>query len=180
MSVQQQHGYTLVELVIVVTILAVIAAIAVPNTSSNEEKQLELAAQEFATAIRFARSEALRTGQPVGFHDHASARQLQIFRMDTATFPATLIYDVYHPIDKNLYDIDFAASSTWAVETMDHTVVYRGTCNQSNRIYFDRNGTPWCSNPQTVLLDDFEARLTLGGQQRTVHLDRITGRVTVQ
>lgn len=179
MSVQQQYGYTLVELMIVVIVLAAIAAIAVPATSSNSDRQLDLAAQEFAAAIRFARSEAIRTGEPYGFHDHATQKQLQIFRLDTGSSPATLVYDVYHPIDKSLYDINFDLPPV-AVSSIDHTTVYRGTCNQRNRIYFDRNGTPWCSRPETILLDQFEARITLGTSVRTVTLDRITGRVTIQ
>lgn len=180
MSVQQQRGYTLVELVIVVTVVAVIAAIAVPTATSNTDKQLDLAAQEFTAALRFGRSEAIRTGEPHGVHVEATSNRVRVFRLDTGTSPATLVYDVYHPIDKSLYDIDFDLTSVAALDSMDQTTVYRGTCDQRNRIYFDRNGTPWCSRPDTVLLQDYELRMSLGTQQRLITLDAITGRVAVQ
>lgn len=177
----RQAAYTLTELIIVVTVLAIVAAIAVPaTTSTSTETQLDLAAGKFAAALRFARSEAIRTGVPHGFHDHASVKQLRVYRLDAGTSPPTLVYDVYHPIDKSLYDIDFNLMSVGAVDSINHTIVYRGTCNKDNRIYFDHNGTPWCSDPETVLLEDFEARLSLGTAQATINLDGITGRVTVQ
>jgi type II secretion system protein H len=175
-----QDGYTLTELIIVVTILGIVAAIAVPTTSSNEGEQLELAAQEFAAAMRFARSEALRTGEPHGFRQESSAKRIRVFRLDQDTSPATLIYDVYHPVDKQLYDFDLNLQSLAAAESLSRTTVFRGTCNQAGNIYFDNNGTPWCADPDTILLDTFEIDLILGSSRRTVTLDDVTGRVTVQ
>ncbi len=180
MSDQQQRGYTLVELLIVVTVLAVIAAIAVPATSSSSDKPLDLAAQEFAAAMRFARSESIRTGEPHGFHEKSNNNQILVFRLDTGTSPATLIYDVYHPIDKSLYDFDLDLQSLAAADSISRITVYRGTCNQKNQIYFDANGTPWCSDPTTVLLESYDLTFLSGAAQRVVTLDKVTGRVTVQ
>ena len=175
-----QSGYTLVELVIVVTVLAVIAAIAVPATSSGSDKPLDLAAQEFAAAMRFARSESIRTGEPHGFRQQSSAKRIRVFRLDTGTNPATLIYDVYHPVDKQLYDFNVDLQSLAAAESLNRTAVFRGTCNQAGNVYFDSNGTPWCVDPGTTLVERFEVDLVSGVSGRTVILDAITGRVTVQ
>ena len=178
--VSRQAGYTLTELIIVVTILAIVAAIAVPATASNESERLELAAQEIAAAMRFARSEALRTGEPHGFRQQSSAKRIRVFRLDQGTSPATPIYDVYHPVDKQLYDFDLNLQSLAAADSLSRTAVFRGTCNQQGNVYFDANGTPWCADPGTVLLDTFEVDLIMGSSRRTVILDDITGRVTVQ
>ena len=45
-----QVGYTLIELIITVTVIAVIAAIAVPAFSPQSDKELQVAAAEFAAA----------------------------------------------------------------------------------------------------------------------------------
>ena len=180
MRVQGQHGYSLVELVIVVTILGVIAAIAVPSLSSSSDKRLDLAAQEFAAAMRFARGESIRTGEAHGFRQESGAKRIRVFRLDTGTSPATLVFDVYHPVDKQLYNIDLNLQSLANADSLNRTAVFRGACNQQNNIYFDGNGTPWCADPDTILLESFEVELSLGLARRTVAIDRVTGRVTVQ
>jgi type II secretion system protein H len=177
---KSQLGYTLAELVIVVTILGIVAAIAVPTTSSSSDKSLALAASEFAAAMRFARSESIRTGEPHGFRQQDTAKRIRVFRLDQATSPATLIYDVYHPVDKQLYDVNITGESLFFADSVNRTAVYRGTCNKPENVYFDGSGAPWCANPDTVLLSRFEVDLVLGAARRTVILDDVTGRVTVQ
>ena len=63
---------------------------------------------------------------------------------------------------------------------MTHAPVYRGTCNRSGVVYFDANGTPWCLEPETILLDSYRLNITTDAGQASVNLDGITGRVTVQ
>lgn len=181
MKVRTQRGYTLVELVIVVSTIALIAAIAVPaTTSTGSDKQLEVAAEEFATAMRFARSESLRTGKPHGFRQTVSDKRIRVFSLDETTIPPTLIYDIHHPVDKQLYDIELDLQSLAAADSVTRNVVFRGTCNKNAEAYFDANGTPWCTDPTNVLLESFEAQLDLAGASRTVTVYGITGRVTVQ
>ena len=174
------HGYTLTELVVVVTILAVVAAIAVPNATSTSDRRLELAAREFADAIRFARSESIRTGEPHGFRFLNNQYRIRVFSTDTSGSPWTWIWDAYHPLDKQLYDYTFPAELTESVPPVTHNFVYRGTCDRPAAIYFNANGTPWCLEPETILLDSYRLNFVYGANQATVALDGITGRVTVQ
>ena len=169
-------GYTLVELIITITIIAVIAAIAVPAFSSAPDKRLELAAEEFAAAMRFARTESVRTGKPHGFRQEVSAKRIRVFRLDEITNPPALVYDVYHPVNKQLYEIPLAAEAA----NLNRTPTFRGACNATANVYFDANGTGWCTDPSTVLLDTFEVQLELGTNQVAVTVDGITGRVTVR
>ena len=100
--------------------------------------------------------------------------------MDTNTTPATLVYDVYHPIDKHLYDKAFERQPFSLSDDMVRNATFRGTCNQPGNIFFDASGTPWCADPDNVLVEQFDVTLTLGQNSRVVTLDGITGRVTIQ
>ena len=177
----RQVGYTLLELVIVVTILAIVAAIVVPAaTSTGSDKELELVAEEFADAMRFARSEAIRTGEPHGFRFLTNQYRIRVFSTDTSGSPWTWVWDVYHPVRKQLHDYTFPQELAGASDPVTHFPVYRGTCDREGVIYFDGNGTPWCLEPETVLLESYRLDITTPDGQASVNLDGITGRVTVQ
>jgi type II secretion system protein H len=176
----RSHGVTLVELLVVITLLGVVAVVAIPDFSSSNPQSLDLAAEEFANAMRFARSEAIRTGEPRGFRQRSSNKRIRVFRPDTGTSPWTLNYDVYHPISKQLYDIRLDDHPFAAADTVSRNRVYRGTCDKPRNVYFDRNGIPRCTDPETVFLEQFDVTLTLGAHTRVVTLHGITGRVTVQ
>lgn len=173
-------GYSLTEILAVVLLLSIAAAVAIPNLSATDPSKLDLAAQELAEAMRFARAEAIRTGEPHGFRQQSSAKRIRVFRPDTSASPWTPIYDVLHPISKKLYDIELDDHRFARVDSLSHDRVYRATCNVADHVYFDANGVPRCLDPETVLLDTFEVELALGDHVRTLTLDRITGRVTVQ
>ncbi len=177
---KNQTGISYIEIIIVVVILGIIAAVAMPDLSSTDLGKLDLAAQEFANAMRFARSEAIRAGEPRGFRQQSSQKRIRVFRPDTSTSPWTLNYDVYHPISKKLYDIQLDSHPFANTDTISRNSVYRGTCNNQGNIYFDSSGTPWCADPETILLKQFYITLNLGSHSRVVTLHSITGRVTVQ
>ena len=176
----RSHGVTLVELLVVIAILGVAAAVAIPGLRSSDPQALELAAEEVANTMRFARSEAQRTGQPHGFRGDTSNQRIRVFSLDTDTSPWTVNYDIYHPVSKKPYDISLSNHPFASVDTITPNRAYRGNCNNSANVYFDTTGTPWCADPETVLLEQFELTLTLGPHSRVVTLHGITGRVTVQ
>ena len=180
MNRREEKGYTLVELLIVIGILALVAAIAMPDYSSTSDEQLRLVTEEFASAIRFARSESIRTGEPHGFQFLTSQYRIRVFRADTSGSPWTWLWDVYHPLEKQLYDYTFPADLAGSGAPVAHVPVYRGTCSRPGAVYFDANGTPWCLEPENVLLETYQLDLVAGAEQTTVNLDGVTGRVTVQ
>jgi len=130
--------------------------------------------------MRFARSESMSQGSPHAFNQQSSAQRIRVFRPDTTTSPWNPVYDVYHPLSKQLYDIDINNHSFATADSINHSTIYRGTCNAPEQVYFDVNGAPWCTDPETVLLDQYVVTLTAGTHTRTVTLHGITGRVTVQ
>ena len=156
------------------------AAAVVPPFYSSDTSTVDAAAEEFAAAMRFARGEAMRTGDPRGFRQNSSNKRIRVFRLDTGTVPWTKIYDVYHPVSKKLYDIRLDRHSFAGADNVTHNRVFRGVCNTQLEVYFDAGGMPHCADPETVPVDLYQVTLTLGGEQRTVSLDGISGKVTIQ
>jgi len=185
MRAMTERGYTLVELVITVTIIAVIAAIAVPAFSSGSDQRLQLAAKEVASAIRYARSESIRTGEAHGLTISQATQKVTVNKYDLSTAPISVLYTLTHPINKQPYDFNVNTGSTTKGVTIGNTQdVFNFTGLGGRRsVIFDANGTPkWIvgSGPTTYLLSDASVELSYGNQQSTVSLTPITGRVIVQ
>lgn len=171
------RGYTLTELLIVVSLIALAASVALPSLRATDTAQLELVSGSAARAIRFARSEAIRLGAPHGIQQQDGGGRLRVFRLDTDTLPATLVFDVRDPSSRNLYDLQFDTQPFGFDGSFTTTATYRGSCNNAATIIFDGNGTPWCADPTTVLLEQLS--IAISDQQGTggVKLDGLTGRV---
>ncbi len=166
-----------------ITILGFAALLAIPSFSASDHAKLELAAEEYAQAMRYARSLAMQQGAPFGFRNPPGAddiTRIRVFRVDTSTNPWTPIYDVYHPLSKNLYDIDLKSHRFAYSETVNRATTFRGACNTVGNTYFDANGTAWCADPEDVLLEQLDITFSSGLISRVVTLHGISGRVTIQ
>ncbi len=175
-----RHGYSLLELTLVVLILGIMAAAVIPTFFSTDPGKLDLAAELQAEAIRYARTEAMRRGEPIGFRQQNVQKRMRVYSLDTATAPWTVVYDVYHPVSKKLWDIKLDDHPFAAADTVATVRNFRGGCNTISNVYFDRNGIARCADPETVPVELYEIILTLDSETRTVSLDGFSGKVTVQ
>jgi len=179
------RGYTLLELVVVVSIVAVLAAVALPGTSPSEEQKLDLAATRVADAIRHARTEALRTGEGHGLTISQATQKVTVKKYDLTTAPVSALYTLIHPVDKQPYDFNVSTTQSTAGVTISNSqdVFNYKDLGRRRSLIFDADGTPiWVvgSGPTTYLLSDGSVELSYGNQQRLVRVATITGRVTIE
>jgi len=181
MKVQQAQGYTLIEMLLVVGLLMLVAAIAVPSFQRNDTQELERAAAEVASAFRFAQAEAFRTGNPYGVIASTSSQSVKVYRLDESVNPPVVVYDVYDPFTKQLYDLRFGAGNSdvaissiyFKFEGVFFPQVFVGFAGES--------GVPKYNDSGTIrMLENGYIRLGLNGLTRTVAVAPMTGRVTVQ
>jgi prepilin-type N-terminal cleavage/methylation domain-containing protein len=86
-------GFTLVEMLVSITILGIIAAAMIPLLSSNDPQKLSVAAEETANMLRFALSEASRTGTYVLVDGKSATGQLGLYNSDSSGNLSSAIND---------------------------------------------------------------------------------------
>lgn len=173
------RGYTLTELLVVVVLIGLAASVALPSLRPGEIAAVDSAAGELASALRFARTEAMRLSDERGFERPAETR-IRLFSLDNSSSPATPIFDIRHPVDKQLYDRDLGRSPVRFEGTITADPQFRSTCNQPDLLRFDARGMPWCIDPANVPLLRYDFTLSQGASSRVVTLQGINGRVSVQ
>lgn len=181
---QGERGYSLLELLAVVIILGVAAAVAIPDISTTNPNKLDLAADEVAQAIRFARSESLRTGEIHGVEISQNTQRVVAYRADLTTTPVSKAEILYHPVSKQRFDYDVDTGvMTNGVSITNAQDPFLYATGRRNNLLFDSTGVPiWIVNAtsSTYILQDGQVQLSYGGNSRNVTVAQITGRVTVQ
>ncbi len=82
--------------------MAIAGLVVVGRSSSvDDEIRLDLATSEVAGALRFARSEAIRTGRHHGARIESTQQRIRVYQLDVSGSPAVEEYVVAHPVDKH-------------------------------------------------------------------------------
>jgi prepilin-type N-terminal cleavage/methylation domain-containing protein len=160
------HGtaFTLIELMIVIVIIGIAAAIAVPMISSAASFQIRSAANMVAADLEYAKSLAIGTGQNYSVVFDAANNRYWI----VAGTGGTVDTAIEHPVKKGFkYVIDFDSD---ADRRLDDVTVTNPDFGGSSTVTFDSLGSP--SNGGTVVLQ-------AGGLTRTITVTPVTGFISV-
>lgn len=172
-------GFTLVEMLVSIAILGIIAVAVIPLLSSNDPQKLGVAAEETANLLRFALSEASRTGGFVLVDGKSTPGQLKLYYSDSNGNSISAIDD---PLTKRaaILDVGNSAFSQGVLLTPQ----------------FRAGGSPWTQlliGPGVPQLQAFDGAgsnkgsleansgvlLGFGGQSRTVSVNEATGLVSL-
>jgi type II secretory pathway pseudopilin PulG len=181
MPARHPTGWTLFELLVVVGILAIIgAALLFQSPRIQQTQKLELGAAEAASALRFAQSEAVRTGSPHGARISTADNRIRVYRLDTSGAPFVEQFDVYHPLDKRLYEFSPATSSfATGLKITLSDFQFAGDAGVYESVAFSDSGLP-VSPVDLAVLTQGSVDVTTGSATMTVTLQPGTGRATVQ
>jgi len=180
---QNNKGVTLVEILLVVLILSIVTVLVIPSSQPLDNQKLKLAASEVAEAIRFARSESMRTGQTYGISALHLAEQVKVYLANMLTDPPSISAMSYHPMDKKIYEfnleVDAATQGVLIANTTD-IFNYTGLGTAQQELYFDEKGSPFFEDSTgRYQLNNGSIQLSYSGMQMTVSVAPVTGRVTI-
>lgn len=174
------RGFTLVELIIVMSIIAIGAMVAQMTREPTDPYAVDLAASQWVDAIERARLEALRMDARYGVSLEPTLGRIRVFRSDPASGPNLPIYDVLHPVTKKAYTVQLDERPDTAAVVVSGANTFDAGCSQPALILFDGDGTPRCGNPEGVLFTGATLTLSKGSHSRTIQIEGVTGRVVVQ
>jgi len=181
----KQAGFSLLELSIVVLILGIMAIVVIPDSSPTSQQKLDLAANQIAQALRFAHSEALRTGEHHGVTISQTTQTITVKKYDVTTDPVSTELIPYHPVNKQsfVFDAD-TISLAPGVSIINSSDIFNYiTIGRRRSLIFDPQGVPaWVMSAGSSVyrLEEGVVELGNGQNQRNVVVAPLTGRVTVQ
>ena len=184
----RQAGFSLLELSASLFILGIMILVMIPSFSSTDPKKLELAAEIVAQALRYARSESMRTGEIHGVlidtnDSQALGRDITVFRADLGQSPFGNLETLYHPVSKQPYDLWLnRGPNTRGVEFKNSGNIFsfEGQANQKRYLFFNAQGLPvYVENGALFAFTGGKVRLVSDELIRKVSIDPATGRITV-
>lgn len=184
-----QAAYALLEVTIVVLILGITSLIVLPDFSPGNPKKLDLAAYKVAEAIRYAKSEAIRSGELRGVlidTDNADpqGKDITVFIPDLSGSPFAILDILNHPISKQAYDFQLETiPAAEGVKFMSTTEPFSFNNISGSRkyLFFNKNGAPvWLEDGVLNRFTGGDIQLLYGDLTRTISIQPVTGKVTVQ
>jgi len=176
-STPTARGFTLVEVLIVVALIAIVAVVAVPTLRPQAPSKLEAAAAEAGNVLRFAVSEAQRTGGYL-LVDASSPGHLRVHASNAA---GAIVAAVNDPLTKAPLHMDVAAYP-WSEQIgmtarffqggTPYTQLLVGPVGQLQVMDSGINRGPLQSGSGVLL--------TSGTLSATVAINESTGRIAIQ
>jgi prepilin-type N-terminal cleavage/methylation domain-containing protein len=160
-------GFTLIEIIAVVVILAIAALIAIPAFSGASEMQLKAAADKLAADLEYAKSMAVTTQTVYRVTFDTNAESYSI--IDTSTNQV-----IADPVSKSPFTVTYPQESR-----LSKVGIRSASLGSTAGVQFDATGAPQ-NTAGTAMTTAGTVVLEANGQTLTVTVQPITGYVSIQ
>jgi prepilin-type N-terminal cleavage/methylation domain-containing protein len=170
------RGFTLVEILVVVLIIGIAAAVIVPSIGSRDDLKVASAARLVMADLIYAQNRSITTQQKHYVIFDTASRSYRISTTPTSTAA------IDHPVNHTPYVVKFGAGGTSGLEDLSLGVV---SFEGKKTIAFDELGVPYYYDP---VANSTTATSTSGGsiveivcnkQKLTVYIEPYTGEIRV-
>ncbi len=159
-------GFTLVELLIVISIIMIVALTAIPMMSSAASVQIRSAANMLTADLEYAKSMSISRAQNYSVVFDKDAESYRIEDQDGIVIP--------HPVKKGFgYVIDFQNDGR-----LNKVDIVDADFDATSEIKFDYLGSPY--NGSDSPLNSGVISLQAGGTTTTVTVEPVTGFISIQ
>ena len=152
----KNRGFTAIELILVIVILGILAAIAYPRFQGLPGIRVSAAAQAIAADIRYAQSQAISTAYNYKVYFYAGTNSYSVYQKNRSSGAETIMS---HPLKAGNYTVVVATDYPGVIIGGDYTVE------------FDYLGAPVTGGGGSVTVSG-------GGNSMTISVLANTGRVT--
>lgn len=170
----RRPGYTLIELLIVITILGILGSMALPSMGSTGVLRVHGAVRSIVADITFAQSDALayQDGRAVMFEEEENRYTLVEVNGPDLDADADALYDPQGPAQRYRVDLDERDFGGAYIENVEF--------NGGQNLVFDELGGPVPAGGSDSLSTGGSLEVVGQGSRFRITVAPFTGRVTVQ
>jgi prepilin-type N-terminal cleavage/methylation domain-containing protein len=149
------RGFTLTELLIVVMLIAVLAAVAIPMALDTDDIQASAAARKITGDLQYAQNQAIATQTPITVTFSASGDSYQLSNASGI---------LVHPINKSSYVVSFSTQ-----RELSRVDVLSADFGGTSAVTFDEMGAPGAGGSVAI---------QAGARTLTLNVADVTGLVS--